>query len=100
MSLAALPLQNALVADLRFDWNAGRCTLGLRPADMAPHVLVFSGVSELQVPCAQPWGPSAAIVSARETHPGRFVFELHSGDALRIAAEKWTFRRDRRQAPR
>jgi hypothetical protein len=100
MSLAALPLQDAVLADLRFDWSVGRCTLGLRPADMAPHVLVFSGVSGLQVPCVQPWGPSAALVAARETHPGRFEFELHSGDVLRIAAEKWVFRRDRRLAAR
>ena len=100
MTLAALPLQDAVLADVRFDWQAARCTCSFLPVDLAQHVLVFSGVTELHVPCRQPWGPSGAILGVHEVQTGTFEIELQSGDVLRIAAASWEFRRERRTATR
>ena len=100
MSLATLPLDGAILSDVRFNWQAASCTCSFLPDELEEHVLVFSGVSELHVPSRQPLGPSSSVTSVRQVQPGTFEIELQSGDVLRILAMSWEFRRERRAAPR
>lgn len=96
MSLTALPLTDAMLVDVHFNWAAARCTCTFQPSELELHVLVFSGVSELHVPCQRPWGPSALLNRAVERGTGLFEFEMQSGDVVRIAATSWEFRKERR----
>jgi hypothetical protein len=100
MSLTNLPLSEAVLLDVRFDWQAARCTCTFQPDDMELHVLIFNGVSELHVPCVRPWGPSAQVDGITERGAGLFEIELLSGDVIRIAAANWEFRKERRAEPR
>ena len=100
MSLTNLPLTEAVLLDVRFDWHASRCTCTFQPNDLELHVLIFEGVTELHIPCQRLLGPFAYLVSAQERGKGLFEIELQSGDVLRIAATGWEFRKERRAVPR
>jgi hypothetical protein len=100
VSLNTLPLREAYLLDVQFNWQSARCTCTFQPDELEQHVLIFSGVSELHVPCRRPWGPSSLLTRAEEAGTGLFEIELESGDVLRIAATSWEFRKERRQAPR
>lgn len=88
--LASLPLHDAILREVCFGWEAGCCTLKLMTGD-GEQQLVFTGVTELNVPKEQPWGPSVSINSARECGLNRFEIELQSGDVVRLQASGWTF---------
>jgi hypothetical protein len=100
VSLHTLPLREAVLLDVTFHWQSGRCTCSFQPDELEQHVLIFSGVRELHVPCQQPWGPSSLLNSVREKGEGLYELELQSGDVIRIAAAQWEFRKERRSAPR
>jgi hypothetical protein len=88
--LDSLPLHDAILREVCFAWEAGCCTLNVVTVD-SEQQLVFTGVTELNVPKEQPWGPSVSINSARESGPNKFEVELQSGDVLRLQASGWTF---------
>lgn len=79
----ALPLHDVTLHAVHFAWAEGRCTLHVAAGDLGERALVFSGVTELHIPKAQPWGPSVSINAARESGPNWLEVELQSGDVLR-----------------
>ncbi|MBC5765867.1 hypothetical protein [Ramlibacter albus] len=99
MTLAVLPLSDAYLVDVLFDWGNSRATFTFHPDELELHVLIFEGVSELHVPCQRPWGPSAQLVAANQQGTNLFEIELQSGDTIRIAAASWSFRKERRVTP-
>lgn len=91
MTFAELPLHDATLDGIYFAWAEGRCTLELATVELGERVLVFSGVTEVQIPKEQPWGPSVSINAVREPSPNRFEIELQSGDVLQVQAGGWAF---------
>jgi hypothetical protein len=94
MTFAALPVHDATLTGVHFDWAKARCIFSVVPVGLDPHRLVFSGVSELHIPRHEPWGPSTSVNGIRENAPGIFEVELQSGDVLRIVASAWEFRHE------
>ena len=92
MSFDTLPLHDAVLAAIYVSWEAGRCDLSLRPVDLPPHLLIFEGFSNIELPRRESWGPSSSVNSIRQLQEGLFEIELQSGDTLRIEASHWTFR--------
>lgn len=92
----ALPLHDAVLKELRFDWVAGICvaelmafTDGLQKPARAVK-LVWNKTEEVVVPHRAPWGSSTHVNCTREDN-GCFVLEMQSGDMIRIAAESFEF---------
>lgn len=87
--LDALPLHDATLREVCFDWAEGCCTLSLLTSGHGAQELVFSGVTELHLSRSQPWGPSISINAARKRGSNWFEVELQSGDVLRLRAASW-----------
>lgn len=67
-----LPLHDATLHGVHFEWAVGRCTLHVTTTHLGQRSLVFSGVTELHIPKDQPWGPSASINAVCERMTGSF----------------------------
>ena len=92
----ALPLHDAVLKELRFDWATGVCvaelvafTDGLQKPSR-PAKLVWNKTGEVVVSRRSPWGSSVCVNCARE-EVGWFVLEMQSGDMIRITAESFEF---------
>ena len=68
-------------------WEQSICECILRPVSPGKQVVVlrFSGVTEVRVPHANPWGPSNGVLEATETEQG-YVLAMQSGDTVSITA--------------
>jgi len=88
-NLAELPLHDASLLAVHVVWADGRCVLQLETGDRGEVALVFSGVTEANLPRNQPWGPSTLINAMRKLGHDAFEVELQSGDVLRMHAAAW-----------
>lgn len=85
------PLHDAVVRSIRLDWEAGRVTLDAEvffthEEHAKAASIEWSGVRELHVPRRQPWGPSY-MINGQRTAGGAFIFEMQSGDEVRVVAD-------------
>lgn len=92
MSFSSLPIHDAVLATIYVSWDAARCDLRLHPVGLAPHLLVFEGFTNIELPRRESWGPSSSVNTSRQPQEGLFEIELQSGDTIRIEASHWTFR--------
>ncbi|MCS0659599.1 hypothetical protein [Massilia terrae] len=92
MTFNSLPLHDAVLAAIYISWEEARCDLWLRPVDLPPHLLVFEGFMNIELPRRESWGPSSSVNSLAQPHEGLFEIELQSGDTIRIDAARWAFR--------
>lgn len=91
MQFSQLPLHDATLASVHISWNAARCDFQIYRTGEGIHCLVFEGFTNLELPKAEPWGPSESINNVQEPSPGHFEIELQSGDTIRITAAHWRF---------
>ena len=91
MVFGELPLHDAVLTDIHVNWGASRCTFLVNPVGLGGRALVFEGLTYLEAPKQEPWGPSRSINALQETKPGEFEIEFQSGDVLRVRAKNWTF---------
>jgi hypothetical protein len=92
MTFRAIPIHDAVLAEIHISWEADRCDLRVHPVGLPAHWLVFEGFTNLEFPKKNPWGPSCSINTLREPQPGEFEIELQSGDVLRVRAGHWAYR--------
>jgi hypothetical protein len=92
MSFSALSIHDATLSAIYVSWEAARCDIRLLPVGLPPHMLVFEGFANIELPRRESWGPSSSVNSSTESKAGQFEIELQSGDTLRIEAARWTFR--------
>jgi hypothetical protein len=90
MTFDALPLHDATLSAICVSWDEARCDIQLRPVGMPPHVLVFEGFTNIELPRRGSWGPSSSVNSVIE-RDGQFEIELQSGDTIRVQAPRWGF---------
>ena len=88
---SSLPLHDATLKSFHFEWADGRCIFELDTVDAGVRELVFSGVTNLDVPRLMPWGRSASVNSTRQVGLRSFEIELQSGDILKVQADGWQF---------
>ena len=93
MKFSALPLHDATLSAIYVSWGAARCDIRLRPVGMPPHLLVFEGFKNIELPRREDWGPSSSVNSVSE-HDGQFEIEMQSGDTIRVEARLWAFRQE------
>jgi hypothetical protein len=88
MDLSATDLHDATLLGLHLDWQARTCRLEFAgmPSHLAPFSLAFSGITELVVPAAYPWGASSSVLSAKELAGGGIAIEMQSGDTITVVA--------------
>lgn len=91
MTFSALPLHDATLLAICICWDAARCDISLRPVGMPPHLLVFEGFKNIELPRREEWGPSSSVNSVSE-RDGLFEIEMQSGDTIRVEAYHWAFR--------
>lgn len=84
-----LELHDATLKMIQLSWSEMECRLSVTTQHGSAE-LVFSGVTHVDVPMEQPWGPSASINAQRAT-PGAFEIEMQSGDLVRINAASFRF---------
>ena len=88
-SFDALKLHDATLKMIQLSWSEMECRLSLT-TQQGNAELVFSGVTHVDAPSEQPWGPSASINSQRVTS-GAFEIEMQSGDLVRVSAADFHF---------
>lgn len=79
-------LHDATLVDVHLEWAEGRCTMTLRHSELSNCHLTFTGVSNLSLPRARPWGPSQSINSVCQRNTGHYEIEMQSGDLIQIEA--------------
>jgi hypothetical protein len=79
-------LHDATLVDVHLEWAEGRCTMTLRHSELSNCRLTFTGVSNLSLPRARPWGPSRSVNAAYQRNPGQYEIEMQSGDLIKIDA--------------
>jgi len=92
MSFSTLSIHDATLSAIYVSWEAARCDIRLLPVGLSPHMLVFEGFTNIELPRRESWGPSSSVNSSTEFKPGQFEIELQSGDTVRIEAAHWAFR--------
>jgi hypothetical protein len=83
-------LHDATLVDVHLEWAEGACTMTLRRSVLQNCYLKFTGVSQLSLPRAQPWGPSQSINAAYMRNTGQYEIEMQSGDLIQIDASALT----------
>ena len=79
---------DATLASVRMDWASGTCWLEFAGSPLHPgpfHVRI-ERVEQLVVPRQAPWGESVSVLELKEPQPGRYEFEMQSGDTLVVVA--------------
>ena len=89
-SFEALQLHDAILRSLQLDFAAGTVTAALEPVEASELILVFSGVTGVNAPRDQPWGPSASVNTLRQPSPFQYEIEMQSGDVLVIEAKAFS----------
>lgn len=92
MPFNSLPLHDASLAAIYISWEAARCNLRLHPVGLPPHLLVFEGFTNIELPRRESWGRSSSVNTLAQPHEGLFEIELQSGDTIRVEASHWAFR--------
>ncbi|MDF3065355.1 MAG: hypothetical protein K0R38_956 [Polyangiaceae bacterium] len=97
-SFSELPLHDASLHALTFDWVSARLIVRLsvffaEGTDAAPTELIFHGVTWVDVPRENPWGPSAFVNSPSFEPPDVHVLEMQSGDVIKVRAEAFDLAR-------
>lgn len=82
-----LQLHDATLESIEVLWESRICICKLRQAspDRKTIVLRFTGVTEVHIPHANPWGPSISVLEVSETLHS-FKIEMQSGDTVSIEA--------------
>jgi hypothetical protein len=83
-------LHDATLVDVHFEWAQGACTMTVRRSVLQNCFLKFTGVSQLSLPRARPWGPSQSINAAYMRNTGQYEIEMQSGDRIHIDASAVT----------
>lgn len=81
-------LHDATLLAIRFDWATRTCNFdfGGVPQQPAPFTIAFADVTELVIPADWPWGRSVSVLEARGIGPGRYEFEMQTGDTIVVMA--------------
>jgi hypothetical protein len=85
-TLQVVDLHDATLVGITLDWAAGHLTVALRTAT-GPAAIRASGVSGVEVPRHQPWGPSASVNEVR-LGDERLEIAMQSGDQIVIEAQE------------
>jgi hypothetical protein len=93
MTFTTLPIHDATLSAIYVSWEAARCDIRLFPVGIPPHLLVFEGFTNIELPRRESWGPSSSVNSVKE-RDGQFEIELLSGDTIRVEAALWAFRQE------
>jgi hypothetical protein len=85
------PVHDAVLRELVVDWKARICraylSVPFEPGKYAvPCVVVWSGVTHLNVPMRHPWGSSVFVNTLRIGSDGEYLLEMQSGDLVEIKA--------------
>lgn len=86
-----IDLHDATLVAIHLTWAEGTCVLTLRHGQLSNCTLTFTGVSDLVLPRAQPWGPSHSIDSVSQRVNGKYEIEMQSGDLFTIDANDVVF---------
>ena len=94
---SSLPLHDAILQELRLDWEQRTCVASIlafvdRTKDAVARKIFWRDVSETFIPHRNPWGPSVLINSASVDLDGVFIIEMRSGDLIRVHARGYDFR--------
>ena len=92
MSYNALSIHDATLSGIYVNWEAARCEISLLPVGLPPHLLIFEGFTNIELPRRESWGPSSSVNKSMEQESGKFEIELQSGDTIRIESAHWEFR--------
>ena len=92
MSFSALSIHDATLSAIYISWEGARCDIRLLPVGLPPHMLVFEGFTNIELPRRESWGASSSVNNSTEPKAGQFEIELQSGDTLRVEAAHWEFR--------
>ncbi len=81
--------------EIKFDWRLGHVAIELEDSTFTTRTLIAEGVTDIQIPRANEWGPSVSVneVSAIELLPSglkKLRIEMQSGDVIQIVAERFT----------
>jgi hypothetical protein len=88
-----LDLHDATLTQVTCDWGEGTCTAVFRrwnPTTRQPQFveLRWEGVTDLVIPRAQPWGPSASVNTTTFDGAKVHEIEMQSGDRIKVTAER------------
>jgi len=92
MLFDSLPIYDATLAAIYISWDAARCDIRLRPVGLPPHMLMFEGFTNIELPRRESWGPSSSVNKSIQVQDGKFEIELQSCDSIRVEAARWEFR--------
>jgi hypothetical protein len=98
MNYGDWPLHDAVLTNVVVDWASKTCEMHvvafLDPGKPAvPCVLIWSRLRRVDIPLADPWGPSLFINSHRFEPDGVFTIEMQSGDSIVLEAGAVRFER-------
>ncbi len=90
-----LPLHDATLLSVAYEWGEKKCRLELRAYDsrqsrIVSCLLEFCDVTNIVIPHTNPWGPSVSINSCSYTS-GVYEIEMQSGDTIAVHAETCNF---------
>lgn len=96
MSFESLPLHDALLEKIVFDWPKAKVKVSLsafvtKGLIAVPYILSFESVTALECPRCNEWGPSNSILDAKSSG-NEFTLQMQSGDVIKIKAASYVFK--------
>ena len=82
-----IDLQDSALESIEVSLEQRICKCKIRLVSQEPNTVVlrFSGVIEVRIPHADPWGPSSSVLEVNETE-NSCVLAMQSGDTISIMA--------------
>jgi hypothetical protein len=84
-TVGGVNLHDATLASIVFDWEPAEVRAIVHVWERGDVIIRASGVSRLEVPRTEPWGPSSSINQVKAAS-GRMEIEMQSGDTIVIDA--------------
>lgn len=84
-------LHDASIESVVVDWSNQSCSIDLyifpdTAKNAVPCKIIWSNVTEVNIPMKLPWGSSIFVNSSRTIGNNKFIIEMQSGDEINITA--------------
>ncbi|MBV1879319.1 MAG: hypothetical protein KUG79_16880 [Pseudomonadales bacterium] len=96
MSFDKLPLHDALLGQIKIDWENSLVKLELQAFTelskaASPHHLLFQGVTDFRCSRNNEWGPSNSVLEVNNIDC-EYQIQMQSGDTISIKADGYEFK--------
>lgn len=95
MSFESLPLHDALIEKIIFDFESSTLTIELfvflnTSTTASQHRITFKDVNDFRCPRKNEWGPSNSVLETKFSN-NEYMIQMQSGDTIIVQASSYEF---------